>query len=79
MTNAELFKKIFGIYAEEFWAYPKEEMLDWIASEAPTASSIEIVRCYACKYFDQAEKYCRNLLTADEDGFCKWSKRREDA
>lgn len=35
MNNAELFKKIFGIYAEEFWAFPTEKMLDWIASDAP--------------------------------------------
>ena len=27
MNNAELFKKVFGIYAEEFWAYPKDECL----------------------------------------------------
>lgn len=35
MNKAELFKKIFGIYAEEFWAFPEEKMLDWIASDAP--------------------------------------------
>ena len=32
MNNAELFKKVFGIYAEEFWAYPGEKMLDWLNS-----------------------------------------------
>ena len=35
MSNAELFKKVFGIYAEEFWAYPKEKMLDWLTSDVP--------------------------------------------
>lgn len=30
MNNAELFRKIFGIYAEEFWVYPKDKMLDWL-------------------------------------------------
>ena len=35
MNNAELFKKVFGIYAEEFWSYPEEEMLDWLVSDAP--------------------------------------------
>ena len=34
MNNAELFKKVFGIYAEEFWAYPEEKMLDWLTSNA---------------------------------------------
>ena len=35
MNNAELFKKVFGIYAEEFWAYPKDKMLDWLAYDVP--------------------------------------------
>lgn len=35
MNNAELFKKVFGIYAEEFWAFPEEKMLDWIAFDVP--------------------------------------------
>lgn len=38
MTNAELFKMVFGIYAEEFWAYPKEEMLDWLTSDTPSTN-----------------------------------------
>lgn len=33
MSNAELFKKVFGIYAEEFWAYSEEKMLDWLTSD----------------------------------------------
>ena len=33
MNNSEKFKKVFGIYAEEFWAKPEKEMLDWIAEE----------------------------------------------
>ena len=35
MSNAELFKKVFGIYAEEFWAYPEEKKLDWLTSNVP--------------------------------------------
>lgn len=35
MNNAELFKKVFGIYAEEFWAYAEEKMLDWLTSDVP--------------------------------------------
>lgn len=35
MSNAELFKKVFGIYAEEFWAYPEEKMLDWLTLNVP--------------------------------------------
>ena len=45
---------------------------------ASTIDVVEIVRCKDCEYFDQAEKYCCDFLTAEEDGFCKWGKRRED-
>lgn len=31
MNNSEKFKQIFGIYAEEFWAKPEQEMLEWIS------------------------------------------------
>jgi len=34
MTKSEKFKQVFGIYAEEFWAKPEREMLEWIAEEA---------------------------------------------
>ena len=33
MNNAELFKTVFWIYAQEFWAYPEEKMLDWLTSD----------------------------------------------
>lgn len=45
----------------------------------PSAQDVvEVVRCKDCKYFDQAEKYCCDFLTAEEDGFCKWGERRTD-
>ena len=44
----------------------------------PTADVVPVVRCKDCKYFDQAEKYCCDFLTAEEDGFCKWGERRDD-
>lgn len=44
----------------------------------PTADVVEVVRCKDCQYFDQAEKYCCDFLTTEEDGFCKWGKRREE-
>lgn len=51
MNNAELFKKVFGIYAEEFWAYPEEKMLDWLTSDTRQT----MVRCEVCKYYKQSE------------------------
>ena len=43
MNNSEKFKQVFGIYAEEFWAKPEREMLEWIAEEAEerTAKVVE--------------------------------------
>lgn len=46
MTNAELFKKVFGIYAEEFWAYPEEKMLAWLTSDAPTEDVRENIHAH---------------------------------
>lgn len=46
--------------------------------DSPTADVVEVVRCKDCKYFDQAEKYCCDFLTAEEDGFCRWGERRTD-
>lgn len=33
MTNADKFKTVFGMYSEEFWAKPEQDMLNWINSE----------------------------------------------
>ena len=33
MTNADKFKTVFGMYSEEFWAKPEDDMLNWINSE----------------------------------------------
>lgn len=34
MNNAEKFKSIFGIYATELWAMPKDKFLEWLNAEA---------------------------------------------
>lgn len=59
MSNAELFKKIFGIYAEEFWAYPKEEMLNWINSDAPDTDAGDLIN----------RRAAINLLKKWSDGY----------
>lgn len=59
MSNAELFKKIFGIYAEEFWAYPKEEMLNWINSDAPDTDAGDLI----------SRRVAINLLKKWSDGY----------
>lgn len=33
MTNADIFKMIFGKYATEVWAMPEKEFLEWLNSD----------------------------------------------
>ena len=77
MTNSELFKKVFEIYAEEFWAYPEEKMLDWITSDAKIADAVEVVRCKDCKYregsaCDYSAVYVR------PNGYCQWGEKEDE-
>lgn len=37
MTNADLFRKAFGMYAEEFWSMSLSKMSAWLVADAPTA------------------------------------------
>ena len=30
MTNADIFKKVFGLYATELWSKPEKEFLEWL-------------------------------------------------
>ena len=34
MTNAEKFKRTFGLYATELWAKPEKEFLEWLNADA---------------------------------------------
>ena len=46
MTNADKFKKIFGIYATELWAMPEADFLKWLNTDRktePTISKMEQV------------------------------------
>ena len=43
MSNDELFRRVFGIYAEEFWAYPEEKMLDWLTSNVPDTNVWDLI------------------------------------
>lgn len=48
MNNAELFEKIFGIYATELWAMPESKFLKWLNAEAPDVD-IEALEQYSCE------------------------------
>ena len=43
MTNSEKFKSIFGIYAEEFWAYQKDKMYEWLRRDVPDTNDSDTI------------------------------------
>ena len=66
MNNAELFKKVFGIYAEEFWAYPKDEMLNWLTYDATDTNAGDLIRRQAAieavrSYYDECDEDERSI------------------
>lgn len=38
MTNADIFKNIFGLYATELWSMPEKDFLKWLNSEVSNCS-----------------------------------------
>ena len=40
MINAELFEKVFGIYATELWSMREDEFLKWLTGKTYNDSSI---------------------------------------
>lgn len=49
LINADVFHRIFGIYAEELWAMSQNEMLHWIRSKTDI-DAVPVVRCKECKH-----------------------------
>ena len=43
MNRSEKFKEVFGIYTEEFWAKPEQEMLEWINEEVESESKVKVI------------------------------------
>ena len=74
MNNAELFKKVFGIYAEEFWAYPTDEMLNWLTYDATDTNAGDLISRQAAidelyhvdEYNERSVKVIRNLPSAQQ-------------
>lgn len=40
MTNAELFKLTFGLYATELWAMSEKQFLKWLNADAQTTAYV---------------------------------------
>ena len=59
MNNAEMFKKVFAIYAEEFWGYPKDKMLDWLNYNVPDTKVGDLI----------SRQDAINLLNKWSDGY----------
>lgn len=81
MTNADLFRKIFGLYAEEFWSLPTDKMTAWLVADAPTIDVVEVVRCQYCEQWEYdaifSDGWCRGRHQGDPNWFCADGKRKE--
>jgi len=54
MTNADKFKRTFGLYATEVWAMPEQDFLEWLNSEEMNkenpCENCQEFDCYGCDY-----------------------------
>lgn len=54
-----------------------------IIQSVPTADVVPVVRCKDCEHHREEQigfvNCLYHLTTVDDDGFCKWGKRRNDA
>ena len=59
MTNGELFKKIFGIYAGEVWAFTTERFLSW--AEKEVRGNVLVGKCESCNndVYENENDFCR--------------------
>ena len=60
MTNANLFKQTFGIYAEEFWSFDEKQMLDWLNADVSDRNVKDIISRQA------AIDALKNVLVSEE-------------
>lgn len=83
MTIADLFRRMFGVYAEEFWSMPLSKMSAWLVADAPTAEqeyevdAVEVVRCKDCINNDHGLCYVHEFILSDF-GYCNFARRGSD-
>ena len=70
MNNAEKFQQIFGLYAEELWAKPVEDFLEWLNAKAQSEQNygewinasdgyLDVVKCNICgKMQNDPSNFC---------------------
>lgn len=76
MTNADLFRKIFGLYAEEFWSMPTDKMTAWLVADAPTAEPSP-EKCWGCNCpkmvsLIEPDRVTPGNIVLDEKGWLKY-------
>lgn len=64
MTNADLFRATFGMYATELWAMPEQEFLDWLNTEVSEPIRVDKPTDKQIKYAEYlAHRMCVPLPT----------------
>lgn len=78
MTNADLFKAIFGLYATEVWAKPEQDFLDWLNSPVRPPTQPERIKGHWIAITSWNNTYkcsvCGRLLVNITDGKNKVAK-----
>ena len=69
MNNSEMFYKIFGIYAEEFWSYTEDEMCNWLSLDVPERNVGDLISRQAAI---DALRVCYDTETKDYDDGSEW-------
>ena len=77
MNNSDKFLEVFGIYAEEFWAKPEQEMLEWINGEIEQTAKVRPFHVIDKQTGKEAdtweialnEDWAKHLCYCDMEGF----------
>ena len=56
MTNAEVFTKLFGLYATELWAKNEQEFLNWLNADYKATSELTVPLMPLCEWLSKIGK-----------------------
>lgn len=77
MTNADLFKQTFGIYAEEFWSFDEKQMLGWLNADVPDRNVGDLIsRKVAIEALCTPHGFRYPIRTIEEQPFIQPERKR---
>ena len=61
MTNAEVFTKLFGLYATELWAKNEQEFLNWLNADYKATSELTVPLMPLCEWLAKPQPPCHAM------------------